>query len=66
MAIGNDVIWTQVVTWNHDVGSYCDGIDAISTFEFVLCVRNPGGTWECLPSSHNNIFFRIRMVILLT
>jgi hypothetical protein len=45
VAIGNDVTWTQVVTWNLDVGSYCDGINAISAFEFVVCVSNPGGTW---------------------
>lgn len=45
VASGNGVTWTQVVTWNLDVGRYCDGIDAISALDFVVCVSNPGGTW---------------------
>jgi hypothetical protein len=37
--------WAQIVSWNPEVGEYCENIDYLTTGGSVLCVSTPGGDW---------------------
>ncbi|KAI9162671.1 hypothetical protein HJFPF1_04262 [Paramyrothecium foliicola] len=37
--------WAQIVSWNPEVGQYCEEIDNLATGSSVLCVFSPGGDW---------------------
>lgn len=39
------VSWTQIITWNIDLGKYCENLSKLSSEGFVLCVSKPGGDW---------------------
>ncbi|KAL2757508.1 carbohydrate-binding module family 50 protein [Sodiomyces alcalophilus JCM 7366] len=46
LALSNQITWTQVVTWNPDVGLFCENIEALASDGFVVCLSTPGGGWE--------------------
>ncbi len=39
------VTWTQLVSWNPELGEYCENIVALARGSQVICVSNPGGDW---------------------
>ncbi|TDZ32582.1 LysM domain-containing protein [Colletotrichum spinosum] len=41
----NGISWTQVVTWNPELGQACEYIDNFASRGYVLCASNPGGSW---------------------
>ncbi len=53
--IGNDtcvsiaeehgITWAQVISWNPEVGTYCDNLDQLAPHGHVLCVSHPGGDY---------------------
>lgn len=40
-----NVTWAQIVSWNIEVGTYCDKIRRLAANGFVICVSTPGGEW---------------------
>ncbi|KAF4812172.1 LysM domain-containing protein [Colletotrichum siamense] len=45
VASKNDISWTQVVTWNPELGQACEYIDNFASRGYILCASNPGGSW---------------------
>ncbi|KAK4118090.1 carbohydrate-binding module family 50 protein [Parathielavia appendiculata] len=39
------VTWTQIVSWNPELGEYCENIDHLAKGGNVICVSTPGGDW---------------------
>ncbi len=37
--------WVKMVSWNPELGTYCDRIPKLASFGFSICVSTPGGTW---------------------
>lgn len=40
------VTWHQLVSWNPEVGAYCDRLPRLASLGYSICVSNPGGEWE--------------------
>lgn len=41
-----EATWTKLVSWNPDVGKYCDKLPQLASMGYSICVSTPGGTWE--------------------
>jgi hypothetical protein len=39
------VTWTQIVSWNPELGEYCENIDMLAKGGQVICLSTPGGGW---------------------
>ncbi len=39
------VTWTQLVSWNPELGDYCENINNLAKGGQVICVSTPGGGW---------------------
>ncbi len=39
------VTWTQLVSWNPELGEYCENIVGLAKEGQVICVSTPGGGW---------------------
>ncbi len=39
------VTWTQLVSWNPELGEYCENIGDLAKGGQVICVSTPGGAW---------------------
>lgn len=39
------VSWVQIVSWNPEVGEYCENINRLAKGSQVICASTPGGAW---------------------
>jgi hypothetical protein len=37
--------WVRIVSWNPELGTYCDRIPRLAAHGFFICASTPGGTW---------------------
>ena len=37
--------WVKMVSWNPELGTYCDRIPKLASYGFYICVSTPGGEW---------------------
>ncbi|KEY68834.1 hypothetical protein S7711_09940 [Stachybotrys chartarum IBT 7711] len=38
--------WSQLISWNPEIGTYCDRLSRLASMGYSICVSNPGGDWE--------------------
>jgi hypothetical protein len=37
--------WVKLVSWNPELGTYCDRIPKLASHDFSICASTPGGGW---------------------
>lgn len=37
--------WVKMVSWNPELGPYCDRIPKLASYGFYICASTPGGAW---------------------
>lgn len=45
IASAQKITWAQVVSWNPEVGEYCENLPRLAQDGHVICVSMPGGDW---------------------
>ncbi|KAH7304438.1 hypothetical protein B0I35DRAFT_484484 [Stachybotrys elegans] len=66
IAKANGATWAQIVSWNPELGQYCDNINRLAQDGQVICVSQPGGDYidpnpepEPTPTTSTETYFTL-------